>query len=412
MTESRDNSLTWAWKGALLCFILAGATGVLFRIGMIAGLPSELQFENVRHAHSHLMYFGWVTPALMAMIASYLGRASTFSGVIWIVFFLALGSYTPFLLYGYGSSAIGELRLPLSVIFAGANIMAWYTFAGLYVYETRGESRNRTIRFFDAGLAFLIVASLGAWGLAPIMMLRPENPFWFQAALHLFLDLFADGWLTLGLLGLAYAALDDHRPALSRWGQRLLLIGLPVTVLLGVPVALVPHTLRLISGFGGILVGSGLLPLIAALWPGARRYHTAIWTLPLSLLTLKAPAQIAISIPSIATWAESMNLRILYLHTLLLGVATLGLLAAAQYTWTADQTRGWRWVAGSIVLLLLTLLPLTGLWPGTWRGPWVFYSAVLGAALPVITVGGLYAATTFRTTDPTPTEVSHTRQPT
>lgn len=46
------------WKAALVGFIIAGATGSLMRFGMIHGYPAGLQFVNVRHAHSHLMYFG------------------------------------------------------------------------------------------------------------------------------------------------------------------------------------------------------------------------------------------------------------------------------------------------------------------------------------------------------------------
>ena len=34
------------------------------------GLPGGLAYVNVRHAHSHLMFFGWVTPALMGLIAA------------------------------------------------------------------------------------------------------------------------------------------------------------------------------------------------------------------------------------------------------------------------------------------------------------------------------------------------------
>ncbi|MCS6826625.1 MAG: hypothetical protein NZ553_08445, partial [Caldilinea sp.] len=52
---------------ALAALTLAAWTGVLMRFGMIYGMPAWAQnFGAVRHAHSHLMYFGWVTLALMA----------------------------------------------------------------------------------------------------------------------------------------------------------------------------------------------------------------------------------------------------------------------------------------------------------------------------------------------------------
>jgi len=74
--ESSRIRTPWIWKAALVCFIIAGATGSLMRFGMLYGYPAGLQFVNVRHAHSHLMYFGWVTPALMALIAANLPRVT------------------------------------------------------------------------------------------------------------------------------------------------------------------------------------------------------------------------------------------------------------------------------------------------------------------------------------------------
>ena len=54
---------------SLGALVIAAWTGVLMRFGMVYGFPGWAQnFGAIRHAHSHLMYFGWVTLALMAMI--------------------------------------------------------------------------------------------------------------------------------------------------------------------------------------------------------------------------------------------------------------------------------------------------------------------------------------------------------
>ena len=54
---------------ALFALALAADTGVLLRFGLIHGMPDWAQnYGAVRHAHSHLMYFGWVTLALMTII--------------------------------------------------------------------------------------------------------------------------------------------------------------------------------------------------------------------------------------------------------------------------------------------------------------------------------------------------------
>jgi hypothetical protein len=60
---------------AVAALVLAAWTGVLMRFGMVYGFPTWAQnFGAVRHAHSHLMYFGWVTLALFALIWSDLPR--------------------------------------------------------------------------------------------------------------------------------------------------------------------------------------------------------------------------------------------------------------------------------------------------------------------------------------------------
>jgi hypothetical protein len=64
----QKNKWFWVWLTALGIFILAASTGAFMRFAMILGFPFGLMFTNVRHAHSHLMYFGWVTPALMGLI--------------------------------------------------------------------------------------------------------------------------------------------------------------------------------------------------------------------------------------------------------------------------------------------------------------------------------------------------------
>ncbi|MEZ4710446.1 MAG: hypothetical protein R3A44_24805 [Caldilineaceae bacterium] len=54
---------------SLLSLALAAGTGVLLRFGLVMGMPAwASNYGAIRHAHSHLMYFGWVTLGLMALI--------------------------------------------------------------------------------------------------------------------------------------------------------------------------------------------------------------------------------------------------------------------------------------------------------------------------------------------------------
>lgn len=391
-TEDNDYPYRWGWLSALAIFVLAGATGALLRFGAIYGFPWGLQIANVRHAHSHLMYFGWVTPALMALIAAQLpsvsGRAlsARFRWPILMALVGGLLAYTPFLLYGYRPAMINGRPLPLSVIAAGLNILAWYAFIWQYRREARGALRNYPLQLWDSAVIFLIYASLGGWGLAIFTRIGIEDPFWSLAFTHIFLDTFAFGWFLLALLGLAYTS---HPAAagsrLARTSINLMVIGLPVIFLLGMPQHVVPTGLRWLGALGGLLLVIGVGGHLIVLWPlvGNR------WKVPLFFLGLTAATLLAQLIPLVARWAIIAGLRIPYLHWLLLGFVTLGLLTAAQERWGETAVPGWRWMALAIILLLISLMPLTSLWPAFLRGPWTRHANAWASLGPPLAASGI-----------------------
>lgn len=387
------------WFGALGVFVLAGLTGALMRFGLIYGFPWGLQYANVRHAHSHLMYFSWVTPALIALIAANLPAVTDrplsgrFRGPIMFTLAGGLLAYIPFLLYGYGSATIGGRQVPLSVMAAVFNICGWYWFVWVFWQETRGIPRNYPLQLWDGALVFLVYASLGAWGLPVVTLLQVQDPFWSLALAHIFLDSFAFGWFILGLLGLAYV----QRPQLAgsqlvRRSINLVVIGMPVLFLLGMPLHVVPLPLRWVGALGALLVSIGLLGHIWALWPGAndpdkanhhdRERFGRQWRLPLFFLLLTAVTLAATGIPAVARWAAISGVRVLYLHWLLLGFVTLGLVTAAQEKWGRTAVAGWGWMAVMVVILILSLIPLTSLWPAALRGEWTRQFAAWAALGP------------------------------
>lgn len=382
------------WLAALAVFVLAGATGAFLRFGTIYGMGG-LQFSNVRHAHSHLMYFGWVTPALMAVIAAWLPRMSerplsgTFRRTIVATIILGLVAYLPFLFFGYRSATIASAELPLSVMAAGLNVVAWYVFTWQYRRETRSLPRVRPLQLWDAALIFLLAATLGAAGLPVVTFLGVQDPFWSTAFAHIFLDLFAEGWFVLAILGVAYAAAGPAVAAHPWVGRStdLIILGLPLIFLLGMPTYLVPTPVRWLAGAGGALVAIGLLGHARVLWQAGARQ----WRAPLAFLVLKALGLFAVAIPYSARWAELNRLRVPYLHWLLLGFVTLSLFAAAQDLWSEEAVPGRRAMTVAVVILVLSLIPLTGIWPGSWSGRWVLHFAAWAALGPVLVAIGVLA---------------------
>jgi hypothetical protein len=400
-TNKLTHELRWGWVAALLLFVLAGLTGSLYRFGVLYGLPADLQLASVRHAHSHLMYYGWVTPALMTLIAVHLLRRlpdgqvrkawqRRFGLVIGLTLGLALLAYIPFLLYGYGLAAVGTAQLPLAVIASFLNLIGWYAFAFLYWRLTRGRARQPAWRLWDLALGFLLLASLGGWGLALARPLQITNPAIISGLTHFFLDLFSYGWFALALLGLMVAnwpqvARHQH---VDSWAEGLLVMGLPVIFLLSMPGGLVPPTVRVVAGVGGVMVAAGLWLYLWLLWP---RLGTA-WRAPLLFMGLTGVTLVSISLPGMADWAAAMGLRVSYLHWLLLGFVSLGLLAAAADLWGEWAVYGRFAFTLAALVLILSLIPLTRFWPVAWSGRWVLILAAWVSLGPILVALGMIRA--------------------
>ena len=367
---------------ALLALTIAAWTGVLLRFGMINGMPVwAANYGAVRHAHSHLMYFGWVTLALMALIWRYLpaltGRPAprTVRWQMAATAIAALLSFPAFWANGYGLTQIGPARLPLGSMVATLNGLTWFWFVALYVAATRRlAARPLPLRLWDGALALLLLASAGAVGLVAMVITRADHPFWQQLFLHQFLDLFAVGWFTLAVLGVMWARLDASGagwlPTYS------LVLALAPTFFLGMsPAVLTPGLLWL-----ALLANGAAAALLAVhlgrLWP---REQSLPGRFSLAALALVVVIAALLLIPGVWANSASGTLRIFYLHLLLLGwvstqlIATLraeGLAATGRLAALAVAL----WLAG-VATMLVALLGVG-----------------MPAALPVSTLTWLYVA--------------------
>ncbi|NNE71156.1 MAG: hypothetical protein HKN29_12440, partial [Rhodothermales bacterium] len=146
---------------------------------------------------------------------------------------------------------------------------------------------------------------------------------------------------------------------------------------------LLPSGVRIVGSAGAIASAIGIL----LFWRSRIGSATAAWRLPLGLLPLLALALFGLAHPGVAIWGISQGLRVPYLHLLLLGIVTTGLVAGAVDAWGEDGVPGWRVFQVMVVVLLLTLLPTTGLWPALLGGAWTGWAAVGGSAALTIGAG-------------------------
>jgi hypothetical protein len=417
-----NRSLTPVLVVALFALALAATTGVLLRFGMIYGMPTWAQnYAAIRHAHSHLMYFGWVTLALMVFIwraiPGYTGRALP-RAVTWqlaATSLVALLSYPAFWQNGYGLTEIGSARLPLGSMVSTFNGLTWFWFVFLYVRATRGLApRPLPVQLWDWAIMLLLVASLGAAGLVAMVFSRNDDPFLQQLFLHQFLDLFAVGWFNLAMLGVFWSQLDQPaygapaaaRSVLPRWLPTMsLALLLAPTFVLGISPALLPPHLFWPAAFAN--AGAAILLAVHA-WRYLRT-QPYLHALPglhlLAFGSLSITIAIAFLLLIPGVWEDNAAgpLRIFYLHDLLLGWVSSALLILIDAQFVLVPWRRLRltiyafWELGVVVMLAALLgLGLTGLLPlpalallqaAAW-------AAVLVAAAAILLLCGVLAAQT------------------
>lgn len=378
--------------GAVLCFLIAGAAGLIYRWGLGHGFPASLRPDDLRHAHSHLMMQGWLTPALFLLMRSFAQRESALTlpkaldRLSGLAVLLSLPMFVAFSLHGYRPVAIGRASIPLGAVLTGLGVLVWYAWVAVWFYALRGRRRSLAMRFWNASLILLLVASAGAWAQMALTLMKVRHPFWDRAMIHLFLDVFSDGWILAAFLGFAWALIAPWASGRG-WGATLLLHAAPLLFLVGMPTDRVPPALAWV-GRAAALVVAGVV--LSQLWALARRRPPAHFALRLclALMGLKGVMFVALSVPALARWGQLMGLRIFYLHVGFVGVLTV--LAFVLLVGRGVQgLRLARFASVSALLLLSTLVPLTGVWPQALSGFWVIDAAFVGS-LPMFATG-LYA---------------------
>ncbi len=391
LTGTRAEEL--AWRLALFSFTLAAATGAFMRFGLYLGFPWDLQFTNVRHAHSHLMFFSWATPALVLCAHAALrsvGRRLPGGANLAVAAALAgLAAYVPFLLSGYGLLRVGDTSLPVSMMTSGLNGVIWYLLALLYALGSRGAVRTPALRLMDGAVAMLVASTLGVLLLMRQGMAGTATPASVAVNAEYYTTLFADGWFGVGLLG-ALALTRFPRVRRGGFGAATWSLAAGLLARSGARLAEFSYhspALGLVEGLGGLLAATAWLWLVAALWRGRsadRASGDVVARVALGLVGLKAMAELALALPAGAAFVANEGLRVPLLHAFLLGAVSLGLASSGRVLLGPRAWHGLRLFAFAVAAMILFLVPLTGAWPAALSGAWTLRAAAYSSLLPAI----------------------------
>lgn len=382
------------WQWALFSFVLAAFGGFLFRLGFIYPLPYDLNLANLRHAHSHLMFFGWaallplylikleIIPGYHAAFGARLMKAS-----LWGALFFGLLSFPAFILWGYNSVSVGSAVIPVSAIISGLAMIGWYGFMAGYLITRFRKNQFQPNIWFEGALVMLFVSSLGAWGVGFSEMLQIGGPLFGKALTHFFLATFVEGWVILVLLGFIAKALEineDDFVVSPLVLVGLIAIGAPLTFPYGMSESMISINLSVAARMGGFLVAEGILIFVYSVVK-TREKTLSIWIWPILFLIMKAIMQLIASVSPADLWLSDHGIRILYLHVILLGAFTTGMIGLLD----KDANIGHRYfyaILISVCLVIVSLIFITGFWPPFLTGVWIYEVLTITAALPIITV--------------------------
>ncbi|HBQ59125.1 MAG TPA: hypothetical protein DD671_05730, partial [Balneolaceae bacterium] len=293
------------WQWALFSFLLAGLAGFLYRMGFIVALPYEISLENVRHAHSHLMFFCWagLLPMYLIKLDTIPGYHAAFGarlmkGSLYFSLLFGLFSFPSFFLWGYAPVAIGAANIPVSAIISGLVMIGWYGFMAGYLITRKYKRDFVPNTWFEGAMLMLFISSLGAWGVGFTEFISIGGPMFGKALTHFFLAVFVEGWVLLVLMGLIAKSLDlkDEDFALSPGILvGLIAIGAPLTFPYGIPESFVSINMSVAARMGGVLIAEGILLYVYSVYR-TRKLSLGIWVWPLILLALKAAMQLAASL--------------------------------------------------------------------------------------------------------------------
>lgn len=383
------------FRATLAALALAALTAMLLRGALVWGWDLGASLVNVRHAHSHTMFFAWITPALLLLVvareAAARGRRVSRGVVHAIGAALLLGALTHplFLRFGYSSVEVLGARLPLAAIVSGLAVLSWYAFVALFARESRGAPRTGATLAWRLALGVLVVSTLAVWPLALLRPLGLDAARWAPVLSHAFLDPFSEGFLVLAVLGLAHAEARPERPL--RAALVAIAIAAPLSFPMGLAREALPAEARALAAVASVVWGVALLAQVSTLARGPLG-RASRWRVPLALGALAAVAKIAAGALPWIDWASLFGLRLLYLHALLLGFATLGTLAAARAILGPRGAPLLSAVQASAILVIASLVPLSELWPGAWSGRWTGAFAAASALVAAVVLAASFAA--------------------
>ena len=320
----------WLKFSVINLFIVA-LIGTFLRLKVLTEFPFHQ--KHLLHSHSHFAFAGWVNHSLMVLMVYYLKnkyetlQIKRYVRLIIANLLCSYGMLIFFIYQGYGA---------VSIAFSTLSILVSYVFAYYFYKDSKHLISNTALKWFQGGLFFYVLSSLGTFFLAYSMTAPKINFDVYFSSIYFYLHFQYNGWFLFACIGLFLSMFKIDTTLLKKFNQLYYLLFFATLVTYGLSVLWLD-----ISGIiYWIIAFFGLLQFLV--WVQMQKmiiinfkndikkqpgYLQFILIIAATCLMLKFVFQFLLIFPSLATTAFGLcPVVIAFLHLVLLGIISLFIL--------------------------------------------------------------------------------------
>ncbi len=313
-------------KLPLIFFFIASVVGVLLRWHQVYPVEGFV-YPYWLHAHSHLMFLGWVFNALLVnAVVQFLPDVPVkrFTNLIWLLNALVLGMLISFPLQGYGvySIIISTLHTVVAVVFI------------VHFFRGTRHAVLPEVQYMKVAFSFFMLSAAGPFALGALMANGLGQTPAYHLAVYYYLHFQYNGVFLFGVLALFYRLLRQKevviQEMLAQRGKILLIISCLLTYALSalwLQPSVVVYALGLVGALLQIVAFMFIYrsadPCKANVLQRFSKPAGIFFALAAIALIIKLLLQLVSVVPVVAQLAFEVRFYVIaYLHLVLIGIVS------------------------------------------------------------------------------------------
>ncbi|HNP95821.1 MAG TPA: hypothetical protein PKJ63_09330 [Cyclobacteriaceae bacterium] len=193
----------------LVFLLVASLIGLALRFHFVQPITG-FNYNNWLHAHSHVMFLGWVLNALCTGFVVCLLPASSlkrYTSLLYTINVLVFGMLITFPLQGYGV---------YSIIISTLHTIAIVVFTVQFFKDTRWKQAKSSVQFARDAMIFFLVSALGPLIVGVLAANGLGQSDWYHLAIYYYLHFQYNGVFTFGILALFFTLLERKGVGIER----------------------------------------------------------------------------------------------------------------------------------------------------------------------------------------------------